>query len=135
MAGRPHMTSLVWGIKGSLLNYVNRMEDGVVELDGVERESNGELVFAGSGLRFTGVVRLTGHSGMMRVVLADPALVETPSGWALELGDDAGERLRFASIATFDGVRGTGLTLTEEGSDLFFGPYEEGTPLDDFYLR
>lgn len=129
------MTSLVWGIKGSLMSYLNRMEDGVVELDGVTREASGKLVFAGSDLRFAGVVRLTGHSGMMRVVLADPDLVETPSGWALELGDAAGERFLFAAIAHFDGVRGTGLTLTEEGSDLFFGPYEEGTPLDDFYLR
>lgn len=129
------MTSLVWGIKGSLMNYVDRMADGVVELDGVEREASGELVFTGCGLSFSGIVRLTGHSGMMRVVLADPALVETPSGWALELGDDAGERFLFASIASFDGARGTGLTLTEEGSDLFFGPYEEGTPLEDLYLR
>jgi hypothetical protein len=44
-------------------------------------------------------------------------------------------RLHFADVAAVvaaDGAEhGTGTTLAADGADLFFGPYEQGTPLDD----
>lgn len=127
------MSALLWGIKASLLGYVRGMPDGAVTLAGGAEEAEGGFRFPGGAGAFRGSVTLTGHGGMMRVVVADPAIVETDDGWALEIADpdDATARLRFATIAAFDGERATGAALTEDGADLFFGPYERGTPLDD----
>ena len=71
------MTILTWGIKSSLRAYVRGMPDGRVEVsDGAEEVASG-FSFPGHALRFTGAVTLTGHNGMMRVRIADPALVES----------------------------------------------------------
>ncbi|SFS14843.1 Htaa protein [Agrococcus baldri] len=152
--------ALVWGIKASLLSYVRGMSDGSVEASaGAEAAAGadaagadasggteaGDGTAAEGGFRFRrrddasapyafrGTVVLSGHSGMMRVVIADPALVESGGSWALEIADpdDASIRLRFATIEAFDGRRARGTALTEDGADLFFGPYTAGTPLDD----
>jgi hypothetical protein len=129
------VSTLVWGVKASLLTYVRSMADGVVATDGGALEAPAGFVFPGEGLRFRGAITLSGHSGMMRVVLADPHLVETDGAWMLQLTDDAGVRVDFATVAGFDGVDGTGVALTSDGADLFFGPYEAGTPLDDLMVR
>ncbi|WP_432486752.1 HtaA domain-containing protein [Kineococcus sp. SYSU DK018] len=136
------MSALVWGVKESLLRYVSRTPDGRVDLvDGVVRHGD---VFAfpgsaprGAGLHFRGAVVLTGHGGLMRVVLRDPGLLPVAGGWVLEITDpdDPRERLPFAEVAGFDGRNGSGVTLTGDGADLFFGPYEAGTPLDAFTVR
>ncbi|WP_206447201.1 HtaA domain-containing protein [Agrococcus sp. KRD186] len=128
------MSALRWGIKASLLGYVRGMPDGAVTLAGGAEEVEGGFRFPAAGdLAFRGTVTLTGHSGMMRVVIADPAIVGGDGDWALEIADpdEAPARLRFATLSGFDGVRATGAALTEDGADLFFGPYERGTPLDD----
>lgn len=129
------MSVLVWGVKQSLLAYVRGMSDGTVATSSGATEAVGVFTFPGEALSFTGAVTLTGHGGMMRVVLADPSIVETDDGWVLELGDGAGDRRAFATIAAFDGIDGTGLALTAAGSDLFAGPYPAGTPLDDLTVR
>ncbi|WP_432534641.1 HtaA domain-containing protein [Kineococcus arenarius] len=136
------MSALVWGVKESLLRYVSRTPDGRVDLlDGVAREGDA-FAFPGSaprgaGLRFRGAVVLTGHGGLMRVVLREPGLVPVAGGWVLEIADpdDPRDRLPFADVAGFDGTDGSGVTLTGDGADLFFGPYEAGTPLDAFTVR
>lgn len=134
--------SLDWGIKASLLRYVRGMSDGAVTVSGGASEIDS---VAGGGFRFPsddttdallafrGTVTLTGHGGMMRVVLADPALVETGTGWVLEIDDpdDPSIRLVFATVADFDGHLASGTALTEDGADFFFGPYERGTALDN----
>jgi hypothetical protein len=137
------MSALVWGIKASLLGYVRGMPDGAVTLSGGAEEVDGGFRFpaadaaghtgADAPLAFRGAVTLTGHGGMLRVTIADPALVDTGDGWVLEIADpdDPGIRLRFATLAGFDGERATGAALTEDGADLFFGPYERGTAVDD----
>lgn len=130
------MSALHWGIKSSLLGYVRGMPDGAVVVAGGAEERDDGFRFPGAGgsdLAFRGSVTLTGHGGMMRVVIADPAIVEADGGWALEIADpdDAAARLRFATCTGFDGECATGAALTEDGADLFFGPYERGTPLDD----
>lgn len=128
------MTAMQWSIKASLLGYVRGMGDGAITAtDGAQAIEGGfrfEQVQEGV---FRGAVTITGHGGMMRVVIADPAIVETDAGWVLEIADpdDAATRLRFATIAAFDGERATGTALTEDGADLFFGPYRRGTELDD----
>jgi len=132
------MRSLVWAIKGSLLEYVRRMPDGSVALDGVTEVAGGFSFPAIDAESFSGSVTLVGHDGMMHVVIADPAVLRTDTGWLLTIADDTspGGRLPFATIVSLDdrgdGVRTAATTrLTADGADLFFGPYREGTPLDD----
>jgi hypothetical protein len=128
------LTALLWGIKASLLGYVRGMADAtVVASGGASVEGAGFRFPADSGLAFRGAVELTAHSGMMRVVIADPAIVETQSGWVLAIADpdDPAKRLTFATLGAFDGRRASSTALTEAGADLFFGPYTQGTPLDD----
>ncbi|ERG64725.1 hypothetical protein L332_09730 [Agrococcus pavilionensis RW1] len=128
------MTALDWGIKASLLDYVRGRGAGTVEAGGGATAEGDRFRFpaAGEGA-FLGSVTLTAHSGMLRLVIADPAIVRSPEGWLLEIADphEPGERLAFATIAAFDGERASGTALTQDGADLFFGPYEAGTPLDD----
>lgn len=126
--------ALHWGIKASLLDYVRGMADGSVEAAGGAAISESGIRFPGvADLAFRGTVTLTGHGGMLRVTIAEPALVETAEGWVLEIADtdDPSRRLAFATIAAFDGSRASGTALTQDGADLFFGPYERGTAIDD----
>ncbi|GAB3596051.1 HtaA domain-containing protein [Microbacterium tumbae] len=127
------MSTLVWGVKESLLSYVRRMPDGAITADDGARIDGNAVSFPGDGLRFSGSVTLTGHGGMMHVVLSAPQLVREEETWSLSIEDpDAPEgRLRFATVGSFDGARGSDVRLTEDGADLFFGPYTRGTPLDD----
>lgn len=138
------MSALSWGIKESLLGYVHGMPDGRVEVSGGAAVTPAGFSFPADGapdggrLGFRGAVTLTGHGGMMRVVVADPCLVETAAGWDLTVRDDEDPsgRMRFATVdaLTPDGDGGrtaSGTRLTQDGADLFFGPYTAGTPLDD----
>ncbi|QUW18706.1 HtaA domain-containing protein [Agrococcus sp. Marseille-Q4369] len=133
------MTALVWGIKASLLDYVRGRGAGSVEAaDGATAEHDAFRFPAGSRTTgtdgaFLGSVTLTAHGGMLRLVIAEPAIVQSPGGWTLEVADphEPGARLAFATIAAFDGERASGTALTQDGADLFFGPYEPGTPIDD----
>jgi hypothetical protein len=133
------MSALAWGIKESLLGYVHGMPDGRVEVSGGATVTPTGFSFPADGgrLSFRGAVTLTGHGGMMRVVVADPRLVETAAGWELTIRDDEAPsgRMRFATVAALvhdeDGRAASGTRLTEDGADLFFGPYTAGTPLDD----
>jgi hypothetical protein len=124
-------------VKRSLSGYVRGMSDGTVITDRGAREEPAGFLFPGVGLVFSGSVTFTAHGGMMRVVIADPALIEDGEKWMLEIADPANATLRlpFAEVATFDGGNGTGLTLTSGGAALFSGPYEAGTPLEDFVIR
>jgi hypothetical protein len=133
------MTALLWGIKSSLIDYVRGRGAGtVVAADGATAEGGAFRFPAGSGAggadgAFLGSVTLTAHSGMFHLVIAEPAIVHAPEGWRLEIADphEPGARLPFATIAAFDGERATGTVLTQDGADLFFGPYEPGTPIDE----
>lgn len=134
------MTALLWPIKRSLVAYVQSMSDGRIALDDVVATTEGfyfplrgrthdELLFAGS-------VTFSGHHGMMRVLIAEPRLFRTTQGWALSITDPdvPSVVLTFGRIAAFDDRHATGITLTQDGADLFFGPYREGTALDDAIL-
>ena len=71
--------------------------------------------------------------GMLRLTIARPAIIETSGGWVLEIADpdEPSRRMTFATIAAFDGTRASSTALTQDGADLFFGPYERGTAIDD----
>ena len=138
------MSALVWAVKRSLLDYVRTMDDGEVVVDGAQSTPDG-FVFPSANTgeqagehRFSGTVTLLGHGGMMRVVIADPAVVRQGAEWVLTIADpdDPSARVEFARMAGWSAdetgsLRAHGTVLTESGSDLFFGPYRDGTPLDD----
>lgn len=78
---------LRWGIKESLLAYIDRIEDGVIETSAGAGLSYGTFTFefdeatstydatAETGmLQFRGSVIITGHWGAMRVEIHDPQL-------------------------------------------------------------
>lgn len=142
-ASSPPAGSLVWRIKSSLIGYVRSMSDGEVLLDHGALETPEGFAFPALGaedgvLRFGGCITFQGHNGMMNVELAEPSLTPVGDGWRVEFSDpDAPTvRLHFADVAAVvtgsDGTQhGTGSTLAADGADLFFGPYEQGTPLDD----
>jgi hypothetical protein len=128
------MTVLRWSVKESLLGYVRAMPDGRILVEGGATETAAGFEFAATeqALRFSGRVTLTGHSGMMHVAIADPAIVSASTGWTLEIADpdDPAARMPFAALSGFDGVTAESAALTAEGADLFFGPYTAGTPVD-----
>lgn len=137
------MTLLEWGIKRSLIGYVRGMDDGrIVTADQATVSDADVFAFPGDAeLRFRGEVTLVGHSGMMRVVLRDPWIEQSGERWTLSIADpdDEAARLPFATLEALEGDgegvrRGTGIALTSDGADLFFGPYVEGTPLDDLVI-
>ncbi len=141
--------ALEWAIKDSLVSYVRAMKDGKVAVQLPAEEFAGGFRFPAEpeishdgSLRFTGCVRLSGHSGMLRLQFEDPWLVPggSPSDpWTLTIIDpyEPGERMVFARIAQVSAGAGialtaSGTTLTEDGADLFLsGPYEPGTEFDN----
>ncbi|MFD4423144.1 HtaA domain-containing protein [Agromyces sp. NPDC058484] len=138
------MTTLIWPIKQSLIEYVRGMADGTAEAAHGAVATDQGFEFPGSpeaDLAFRGTVTLTGHSGMLHLVFRDPALVRGDDGWVLTIADpdDPAIRLPFARIASLTqeggGRRASGSALTADGADLFFGPYVEGTPVDDPFVR
>lgn len=135
------MSTLVWGIKGSLVAYVQGMGGGEVRLEGVAKEPSG-FAFPGAGGEghsFTGSVTLTAHGGIMDVTLTDPALVADGDQWLLTVAAAGGGRLPFARIAALTEQAGflvaSGTALTAEGANLIAGPYGPGTELDDPFIR
>lgn len=134
------MTALIWPIKRSLIGYVESMSDGSITLETATETGQGFrfplVTRTDDELQFEGSVAFAGHHGMMRVTIAEPRITRTAKGWSLSIADpDAPEtRLTFGRIVAFDGAETAGITLTQDGADLFFGPYREGTPLDDAIL-
>lgn len=140
--------ALEWGIKQSLVRYIAGMADGAIVASEPASVVEGGFRFlaatppqASGTLRFAGSVTLTGHGGMLRLVVAEPWLV--PAGkpndaWSLTIADqyEPGARIAFATIDRLDlgeaAPSAHGTRLTADGADLFFsGPYTEGTELDD----
>jgi Htaa len=158
------VTVLIWGVKSSLLGYVRGMADGAITVAGGAVEEAGGFLFPAEGTtaedgpwRFVGRITLTGHGGLMQLVLAAPWLEPGPSsadGYVLSFAETDADpnaaatigtsatgnplRLPFAHVASLiwrDGrLHGTGVTLTADGADLFFGPYRQGTILDDLVI-
>lgn len=140
---------MLWPIKASLLEYIESLDDGVVELtEPASRRDDGfwfplvgvgEAPGAGVELAFSGAVRLTGHWGMMQLEFRDPEVRFGEVGAVLRLRE-SGRPDRFISVADLrlqdsvegdDGSSVTTLdaTLTGEGTFLFGGQYPVGTPL------
>jgi hypothetical protein len=79
---------LSWGIKDSLLAYIERLEDGAIDTSNGASRLGNEFVFENDGsessfdestgegtLQFRGSVILSGHWGAMRVEIHNPQIV------------------------------------------------------------
>lgn len=145
---------LQWGVKKSFLDYIRSMPDGAVTALDPAAVLDSTCVFPGevrdqSRLTFRGGVRFTGHHGLLDLTLKGLSLDRSEAGWHLSIADPyaAGQRVALAVVDSLtlpianDSAadrtargRGAGVRLTAEGADLFFGPYSEGTALDDLVL-
>ena len=139
---------MLWPIKASLLEYIESLDDGVVEvIEPASRRDDGfwfpcadagDAPGPGVELAFSGAVRLTGHWGMMQLEFRDPEVRFGEVGAVLRLRE-SGAPGRFTSVADLrlvdsdedDASTATTLdaTLTGEGTFLFGGQYPVGTPL------
>lgn len=161
----PPAAGLTWSIKRRFVAYLAGLPDGAFSVaDGATR--GGENVFtfpplggssSGAGivagglaalpLRFGGVLRLSGHLGMMHVKIAAPTIETSGSGTFITIADPddeaPGTRVPFAQLTLPDPAfehgfvtwAGVHATLTREGSEIFAARYVEGEPLDQLTIR
>lgn len=155
---------LLWSVKRSLLRYVRRLPDGVVSVAGGTgltpdlsfhfplRDADAFDTTSGEGVvRFGGALSLSGHSGMMAVVLDDLILrvrsddSEAPSITVLDLSilGQNGDRSPFVSgtlsaeVEFDDSLQLTCAEplLTAEGSELLGDVYPVGSVFDPLVVR
>lgn len=132
-------TDVVWAFHTGFADYIARLADGRMAVtDGAQLQSNGRVLFPG-----TGTLQFTGHHGLLAVTIADPAVVWDAGRYVLTITDpfEPQHRMTLAEL----GAARPGTTpgtlhfddplLTEEGADLFFGHYCEGTPLAPLDLQ
>ncbi|GAA3882213.1 hypothetical protein GCM10022381_25600 [Leifsonia kafniensis] len=147
------MAHLSWTVKESLLSYVVDRAGGVVDVETpAKRSADGSFWFpavgrefadagTGSVTKFAGGVRLRGHGGMLDLPLRDPWIEQTAIGFVLTIvdPDDVNARLPFVTMEEFvlrgNSRFGVATSMTADGADLIFGPYEAGTPFDDPVLH
>lgn len=140
--------TLDWTIRSSLLAYVAGMSDGSIDVvppatarNPVTEEgfSFPEVRGVGEGRHFGGGAILSGHGGLLHLVIAEPSILIGDAGSILTIADPhlPGERLAFATIDrllpdTAGDLVAQGTRLSAEGAELFFaGPYTEGYALDN----
>lgn len=145
------ITTLTWGIKESLLGYVESLEDGEIALEGgAGREGNtftfpvseGSLDAAtGEGTaQCSGTVTLSGYHGQMKIVIQDPKVTIQDGRGTLAIrvqsmftGETFVPIAALTLAATEPGLVATA-TLTAQGQP-FFGPqYQPGQELSPVTL-
>jgi len=141
-------TTLRWGIKQSLVAYIEKLEDGATELSGPVTRSDDEFIFAcddanahfnfetGLGtLQFEGTVTFTGHWGGMRIAIENPRLTVAAAGAELAIrvssvfGPEAFHPFaRVNLVRANDELVGT-VSLLAGGVQLMGPQYHEGQEL------
>jgi len=148
---------LTWGVKQSFLRYLAGLPDGGHAASGGAYLSensfftfpphpDSEQTIAGE-LRFRGAVHLSGHAGLLQVLIADPRLVLRETGALLTIANridapDGSERIPLADLEINDSYstrQGLVLplisaSLTTAGCDLFGGHYPPGESLDPIFV-
>jgi hypothetical protein len=142
--------ALVWTFKSSFVDYIARMNDGlVIASDEATRRADGAFVFPGSAsprstsakLCFNGNAEFSGHFGMLYISISNPCVEERSNGLFLSIDDSetAGERIDFALLADHvrhdTSVEFEKVTLTHAGADVFFDNYPAGTELDPLVIE
>lgn len=144
------IAALTWGVKASFRGYVAAAGGTTATAGGATADAEGAFVFpaaadsdlalaadgtlAGAG-RFTGEVRFEAHGGMLKVVLADPAVAPAEGGWTLSV-DVGGRRETVAKLDAAaaapgpDGRLDLPAALTLEGYWWLGDHYPPGTVVD-----
>ena len=126
---------LRWAIRPSFIEYVQALEDGIIE--GV-RDVYGNFVFDADGdeggiLRFRNAVVLRGHEGALALTIADPWIAHDGHSGNLAVRSADGARVELArlGVMTRSGhrLRIDDVALTLAGTDLFDGHYRPHTRL------
>jgi hypothetical protein len=132
------MASLEWAIAGRFVDYVRSLPDGEISCGDGAVATAGAFRFpadAAAALHFTGSVRLTGHGGLLDVVIAEPWISFVDDSFDVTVLDsDTGERFALATGSLGDGSTMGPPRLTVDGSDVFFARYPEGFELDPLAL-
>jgi hypothetical protein len=143
---------LTWGVKRSFVRYLSLLPDfRHAETDGAFLVSGSFFHFphadddavpatgvgAAGPMRFRGEVRLTGHRGMLAVVIADPWVELRDGRTVLTVVDhrpDGAGRMPIALLRPTASVTGTfrrwTASLTDEARWLFDDQYPPGEELD-----
>ena len=147
---------LTWGIKQSFLRYLSGLPDGGHAASGGAYLSESsfftfpphtdEQTVAGE-LRFRGAIHLSGHAGLLQILIADPRLILRDTGALLTVANridapEGSERIPLAELEINDSYstqQGLVLPLitaelTAAGCDLFGGHYPAGEPLDPIFV-
>lgn len=143
------LPTLSWGIKDSLLAYIARIEDGLIETtSGASREgdnflfsydeaaSNFDVDSSEGVLQFRGSVIFTGHWGSMRVEIHDPQLHlsggtgELATSTKNIIGSDRVEAFATVSLLTPAPVLTASTVLTAAGRMLMGQQYNVGQELN-----
>ena len=136
---RTQIAGLAWGIHRPFREYMQRITDGhMAAHDGAEILESGETFFpldaktpTADALRFVGALEFRGHNGMMAVTIQLPWLEGSADHWQLSIVNpfEPGTRMPMVEIEFHDDAHGTA-RLTEPGTDLFMGNYDEKTLFD-----
>ncbi len=146
MPGKPVLS---WGIKDSLLAYIDRIEDGVIATSSGADFSDGTFTFrfdetssafeqttAQGVLQFRGSVIITGHWGAMRVEIHDPQLrIEGTEGFLSTRTNSPISAERFEDFATLSNITvqptlDASVKLASAGRMMLGQQYSVGQELD-----
>ncbi|WP_040166096.1 HtaA domain-containing protein [Microbacterium gorillae] len=144
------MTSLWidWPVKSSFRRYVEALPDGAIEAAGGAVRQNETFLWPGSthsgdsGIRVSamGTVTLSGHGGLLMVVLDRPLVVVEGGEGLLSIeypwaGDHEMPRTTIAHLAASgDEPDVYAVSLTEDGAELF-NSYDAGAQMAPLTLR
>lgn len=147
-------TTLIWGIKDSLVTYIESLKDGDIGLEGdVERKGN-EFYFSfdessstfdestnEGTLQFSGTVSMSGYFGAMNIVVRDPRIILRGDrgmlGVVVESVFDEPriDPVALISVTSVDPVLIGTTMLTNEGQMLFGPQYRPGQELSPITIQ
>lgn len=147
-------TTLVWGIKDTLIKYIESLKDGEIHLEGSVVREGDEFLFtidessstfdtsANEGtLQFTGTVTLSGYFGALNIVVRDPRIILRGGRGMLGVivesvfADPRIDPVALLTITSDDPVIVATTMLTNEGQMLFGPQYEPGQEMSPVTLR
>jgi hypothetical protein len=140
--------TLNWGVKRSLLEYVNDVDGEIlIEAPAHQPESglfsfpvhSSETVGDSRVLTFIGAVRITAHGGLMSIPINAPRLELSGQMGTLSVTSDSGASLLMVELRkseTDDEDKGDlwVASLSPQGAPLFGGVYHAGTEMDSLRL-
>lgn len=148
------ISTLTWGVKASLLGYIESLDDGDVAVtSGAQREG---MLFSfpvdeatsdfdpdthTGTLQFTGSILFSGYGGQMRIELADPRVTLNEGRGTLAIRVQSmftGERFEPIAAVAVDASEPAltlSATLTTEGVAIFGPQYQVGTELSEITIR